>query len=118
MNFDGNDESSSSKDSSPAYSDYFDEVIGHIENLVMDEAFQNILNHFMESYYKDFDNNEENKMEYMEIFRLYTTAIERYITDSLNKRLGYFDMERFAMELEWVDADVFQRYTEMLFFQG
>lgn len=92
--------SDSSKESTPTFSEYFDEVIGHIENLVMDEAFQNILNHFMESYYKHFDNEEENKIEYMEIFQMYTAAIESYITDSLNERLGFFDMERFAMELE------------------
>lgn len=97
----GNVESDgSTKESTPTDSEYFDEVIGHIENLVMDESFQNILNHFMESYYKHFDNGEENKIEYMEIFQLYTDAIERHITDSLNVRLGYFDMERFAMELE------------------
>lgn len=114
-------DSSSSKNSTPIYSDYFDEasyfwilimeeqfsfnfcdlqVIGHIENLVMDEDFQNILNHFMESYYKQFDNKDENKIVYMEIFQLYTTAIEDFIVGQLNERMGFFDMERFVEELE------------------
>lgn len=93
-------QSDSSKEPSPL-SDYFDIVIGHIESLVMDDAFQNILNHFMDTYYKHFDNDEENKIVYMDIYQMYTTAIESYITDALNERLeGFFDMERFAMELE------------------
>lgn len=81
--------------------DYFDEVIGHIESLVMDESFQNIVNHFLENYYKKFDHSEENKIEYMEIYQMYTNAIERYLISQLNERMGgYFDMDRFACELE------------------
>lgn len=81
---------------------YFDEVIGHIESLVMeDERFQNILNQFLENYYEKFDDAEENKIEYMEIYQLYTCALETFLVNSLNQRMGFFDMDRFASELEW-----------------
>lgn len=80
---------------------YFDEVIGHIENLVMDENFQNIVNHFLEKYYDKFDSSEEeNKIEYMQIYDLYTRALERYLVNNLNERMGFFDMEVFAAQLE------------------
>lgn len=91
---------SSSAESSPAISDYFDEVIGCIESLVLDEGFQSIVNHFLETYYRKFDNEEENKIEYMEIYQMYTEAIERYIVEKLNERMNFFDMDRFALELE------------------
>lgn len=82
---------------------YFDEVIGHIECLVMeDESFQNILNQFLENYYDKFDDAEENKIEYMEIYQLYTCALETFLVNSLNQRMGFFDMDRFASELEYV----------------
>lgn len=93
----------SSTDSSPTMSDYFDQVIGCIENLVLDDGFQSIVNHFLETHYWKFDNEEENKIEYMEIYQMYTEAIERFIVEKLNERMTYFDMERFAMELEWVN---------------
>ncbi|XP_063698272.1 ADP-ribosylation factor-like protein 2-binding protein [Culicoides brevitarsis] len=91
---------------------YFDEVIGHIESLVMeDERFQNILNQFLEEYYDQFDDNEENKIEYMEIHQLYTCALENFLVNSLNQRMGYFDMDRFASELEGkkgtLDGEIF-----------
>lgn len=83
-------------------SEYFDEVIGHIESLVMeDERFQNILNQFLENYYERFDDAEENKIEYMEIYQLYTCALETFLVNCLNQRMGFFDMDRFATELEY-----------------
>ena len=53
----------------------------------------------MEKYYKEFDESEENKLIYMDIFNEYTTTIEAFIVDNLNQCMDEFDMDIFLKEL-------------------
>lgn len=66
----------------------------------------------MQTYYHKFDECEENKIEYTEIFNQYTTAIEGYIVENLEKRMSNFDMERFSEELSrrktQLDGEIFE----------
>ncbi|KXJ84320.1 hypothetical protein RP20_CCG012555 [Aedes albopictus] len=92
--------------------EYFDTVIGHIEDIVIGEEFQTMVNHFMECYYHLFDQGEENKIVYTEIYQKYTSLIETFIVESLNDKMSYFDMDRFALELETkksqLDGEIFE----------
>ena len=81
-------------------SDYFDIVIGHIEDIVIGEEFQLLVNHFMDIYYDEFDYDDENKIQYIEIYQKYTNLMESFIIENLNKKMNFFDMDRFALELE------------------
>lgn len=100
-------------------SDYFNCVIGLIEDIVISDEFQvymciqnifsiyfsvsffqNLQQDFMEKYYKEFDHTEENKIVYTNIFEVYTSSIESYIVGMLNSQMnGTFDMEAFVVEL-------------------
>lgn len=54
----------------------------------------------METYYKEFDNTDENKIIYFDIFKEYTHKIESFIVDYLNCLMkDSFNMELFAREL-------------------
>lgn len=56
---------------------------------------------FLEKYYEQFDDNEENKIVYTDIFKEYTTLMEIYIMNNLNFLMnGSFQMEKFAQELQ------------------
>lgn len=81
-------------------SDYFDSVIGHIEDIVIEEQFQTMLHNFMEENWKEFESSDENKIIYMEIFNNYTNCIENYIVDELKKRIENFCMEQFSNQLQ------------------
>lgn len=61
---------------------------------------QEILTSFMEKYWKEFDESEENKIIYTEIFNEYTNSIENYIEEKLKQQIDNFDMNRFANELQ------------------
>lgn len=54
----------------------------------------------MEKYWKEFDESEENKIIYTEIFNEYTNSIEMYIESKLKQQIDNFDMNRFANELQ------------------
>lgn len=71
-----------------------------------------MVNHFMDCYYHLFDQGEENKIVYTEIYQKYTSLIETFIVESLNDKMSYFDMDRFAVELEnkksQLDGEIFE----------
>lgn len=54
----------------------------------------------MEKYWSKFEDSEENKLEYMDIFREYQQEIEEYIEMYLRKCIENFDMNLFIQELE------------------
>lgn len=81
---------------------YFDEVVGHIEDIVLSEEFQKMQVTFLEKYWHQFDYSEENKLEYMDVFEEYTNKFENYFMDELRERMDNFDMDKFAEELKLV----------------
>merc|ERR1712107_266433 len=89
----------------------FDEVIGAIEDIVVDDRFQDIQHNLMEKYSHHFEDTEENKLIYTEIHQIYTTEIETYIETELSQRFTEFSMERFLHQLEEnrevLDGDIF-----------
>ncbi|XP_055389902.1 ADP-ribosylation factor-like protein 2-binding protein [Condylostylus longicornis] len=93
-------------------SDKFDVIIGEIENIVVEEEFQNLQNSFLEHNYRIFEDTEENKLEYYEIFKTYANTIEAFIVEELQKRIPDFDIEEFAEELEnkkhLLDGEIFE----------
>lgn len=112
-------------------SDYFNRIIGHIEDIVISNEFQVISStcafaifvkiidlflwffsvhfyfffqilqrSFMNQFYREFTDSEENKMIYTDIFNNYTTTIETFIVENLQKRMSDIDMLRFTDELK------------------
>ncbi|XP_023291240.2 ADP-ribosylation factor-like protein 2-binding protein [Lucilia cuprina] len=84
--------------------EYFDQVIGHIEDIVLSDTFQNLHEQFLERNWFKFEDNEENKLEYMDVFEEYTTTFETFFIEELNKCMEDFDMEKFAQELNSYDS--------------
>ncbi|XP_013107335.1 ADP-ribosylation factor-like protein 2-binding protein [Stomoxys calcitrans] len=78
---------------------FFDEAIGHIEDIILSEEFHKMQNEFLEKHWSCFERSEENKLEYMDIFQEYGNKFERFIMQELRERMNDFDMERFAEEL-------------------
>jgi hypothetical protein len=55
--------------------DRFDQVIGELEEILMDEEFNDFQGKFFERYADLFQPGPENKLEYMEIFHKYVVGI-------------------------------------------
>ncbi|KAJ9584917.1 hypothetical protein L9F63_020723 [Diploptera punctata] len=94
---------------------FFDSVIGHIEDILMEEGFQDLQKSFMEKYWHEFDDDDENKLCYMDIFNEYINIIERHIETHLTNKIPNFSMAKFIEHLQMrrneLDGEVF----EMLF---
>ncbi|KAK3752815.1 hypothetical protein QZH41_016348 [Actinostola sp. cb2023] len=59
-----------------------------------------MLHSFMEKYVHHFEDTEENKLIYTDIFKEYGNLIEKYIEHELSKRMSSFSMEEFLKSIE------------------
>uniref|UniRef100_A0A8D0GE63 ADP-ribosylation factor-like protein 2-binding protein n=1 Tax=Sphenodon punctatus TaxID=8508 RepID=A0A8D0GE63_SPHPU len=78
----------------------FDAVVGYLEDIIMDDDFQLIQRNFMEKYYQEFDDTEENKLIYTPIFNEYICLVEKYIEEKLLDRIPGFSMSTFTLSLQ------------------
>ncbi|CAB4008077.1 ADP-ribosylation factor 2-binding [Paramuricea clavata] len=78
----------------------FDVTIGHIEDIIMEDTFQELQNEFMEKHYHHFEDVEENKLVYTDIFTQYTNLIEKHLEECLKQRMPDFSMEEFMTSLQ------------------
>ena len=65
----------------------------------MNPAFQELRDGFMERHADVFEDTEENKLQYMGIFKDWTATIESYITRSLTAAIPGFEMMKFLRTL-------------------
>mmetsp|Transcript_24485 Transcript_24485/g.47621 ORF Transcript_24485/g.47621 Transcript_24485/m.47621 type:complete len:220 (+) Transcript_24485:24-683(+) len=92
--------------------DKFDMIIGALEEIMMDEEFQSMQETFADSNCAVFDDSDENKLVYTEIFKKYTQLVEGYVERRLKEAMSDFSMQDFmemltAREEEMQSTDVF-----------
>ena len=110
--------------SSSANQRRFDCIIGTIEEIVISDEFLQLQHNFMEKYYLEFEDTEENKFVYTDIFQEYGAIVEKYLVDQLKKKIPNFSMDKFAASLqgrkdEITDEifDMFVTFTDFLAFK-
>lgn len=59
-----------------------------------------IQTNFLEKYYKEFEDDEENRLIYMDIFKKYLSTVEKYIEEQLTNRIPGFNLKEFEADLE------------------
>uniref|UniRef100_A0A671G0M7 ADP-ribosylation factor-like protein 2-binding protein n=1 Tax=Rhinolophus ferrumequinum TaxID=59479 RepID=A0A671G0M7_RHIFE len=78
----------------------FDAVVGYLEDIIMDDEFQLLQRNFMDKYYQEFEDTEENKLTYTPIFNEYISLVEKYIEEQLLERIPGFNMAAFTATLQ------------------
>lgn len=79
---------------------YFDDVVGALEEIIMDPQFNQLQSKFCLRYCEQFVDSEENRLEYTDIFNKYTNCIEGYLHDRLSSTIKDFDMDVFVRMCE------------------
>ncbi|XP_070828607.1 ADP-ribosylation factor-like protein 2-binding protein [Chaetodon trifascialis] len=118
------DEENFAVSSSSAADAAFDAVIGYIEDIIMEEEFQQLQQNFMEKHYVEFEDSDENKLSYTPIFNEYVDLLEKYLEQQLVERLPGFNMDTFIELLmqhkEEVPGDIFDMlltFTDFMAFK-
>jgi ADP-ribosylation factor 2-binding protein len=78
----------------------FDTIVGHLQDLVIEDQFTEIQQSFMDKHYRHFENVDENKLIYTDIHKQYIELIEAYIERKLLEKCPQFNMESFSKMLE------------------
>lgn len=100
-----------------------DVLVGHIENIILSDEFVALRESFMHEHCHKFEDAEENKLEYTDIFTQYTKLIEGHIERELSSREKGFNMNAFQeliSKSEAVDGEVFDlllTFTDFLSFK-
>ncbi|KFO21256.1 ADP-ribosylation factor-like protein 2-binding protein [Fukomys damarensis] len=80
----------------------------------MDTKFQILQANFMDKYYQEFEDMEENKLTYMPIFKEYLSLIEKYIEEQLLEQIPKFNMSVFTAMLKHRKDEVSDDIFDML----
>lgn len=90
----------------------FDEIIGAIEEIIMEPKFQEIQDTFMNKNYKHFEDSDENKLIYTTVHNEYVDLIEKYLNTQLKKKVANFSMDSFMKNLmtrkEELEGEIFE----------
>nr|XP_046250268.1 ADP-ribosylation factor-like protein 2-binding protein [Scatophagus argus] len=118
------DEENFAISSSSAADSAFDAVIGCIEEIIMEEEFQQLQQSFMERHYMEFEDSDENKLIYTSIFNEYVDLLEKHLEQQLMERIPGFNMNTFTELLvqhkEEVPGDIFEMlltFTDFMAFK-
>ncbi|XP_015440432.1 PREDICTED: ADP-ribosylation factor-like protein 2-binding protein [Dufourea novaeangliae] len=102
----------------------FDEIIGHIEDILLESEFNAIQKKFLDQYWDVFEPIEENKLIYTSIFNEYNKTVESYIVNYLGKVIPHFDISTFLQllsnrqnELEGEVFEVLSTFTDFVAFK-
>jgi ADP-ribosylation factor 2-binding protein len=93
-----------------AEDDFFDSVVGRLQDTVLNPDFEHLQESFFSAYSHHFTEDEENKLIYMPVFRSYVETIEKFIAQSL----ADCDMEAFGGLLAARHNDIDEVLLDML----
>uniref|UniRef100_A0A8C9LZS4 ADP-ribosylation factor-like protein 2-binding protein n=1 Tax=Piliocolobus tephrosceles TaxID=591936 RepID=A0A8C9LZS4_9PRIM len=92
----------------------FDAVVGSIEAVIMDPEFQVWQRNFVDKYYQEFEDTEENKLTYTPIFNEYLSWVEKYIEEQVLEQIPEFNIVTFTATLEHHKDEVADDIFDML----
>lgn len=119
------DETIVSHQSVDVQTEKFDQTIGLIEDLIMDEDFRSIQDDFLTKYAHEFDPNlDENKFIYTDIHQEYLKIIEEFILNKIKRTQTDFNLDAFMHQLEShqdeLEGEIFEfllTFTDFLAFK-
>ncbi|CAI2380417.1 unnamed protein product [Moneuplotes crassus] len=94
--------------------DKFDEFVGALQEIVINPEFETIQNSFFNKNCIHFENTEENKLIYMDIFQKYKEVIENYIEENLKDMIQDFNMEEYAALLPERKDEIDEQLLELI----
>lgn len=94
--------------------DYFDQVVGCLQEIILDPEFDRMQKSFSNSNCMQFEATEENKLVYTTIFNTYTTTIEAHINTQLSEMIEGFNMERFISLLDTRKDQIEEQIYDLL----
>ncbi|CAF1426146.1 unnamed protein product [Rotaria magnacalcarata] len=124
-NTDDVDETFVSHKSADPETEQFDQTIGLIEDMIMDEEFRSIQQAFLTKYAQEFDPGlDENKLIYTDIHKEYLTIVDDFVLNKIKRSQPSFNLDIFMKQLESrqeeLEGEIFEfllTFTDFLAFK-
>mmetsp|Transcript_14932 Transcript_14932/g.24424 ORF Transcript_14932/g.24424 Transcript_14932/m.24424 type:complete len:167 (-) Transcript_14932:120-620(-) len=115
---DGADEEFIITESCSAEDGAFDEIVGVLEEVAISDEFQKLLQGFCQEHCHHFEDTEENKLIYTEIFKNYADTIEGFLDQKITDAIPEFKMEVFIEQLvergeDAIDSEMFDLLSSL-----
>ena len=94
--------------------DYFDNVVGCLQEIILDPEFDGMQKRFSTENCMQFEATEENKLVYTTIFNAYQNTIEAHINAKLEEAIPDFSMERFIALLDTRKDQIEEQIYDLL----
>ncbi|GIL66177.1 hypothetical protein Vafri_19770 [Volvox africanus] len=78
----------------------FDCIVGALEDVIMDPEFEELREGFCRENCQHFEDSDENKLIYTDVFNKYTELVESTIDKKLKQAVPGFSMQEFMSLLE------------------
>eukprot|EP01016_Furgasonia_blochmanni_P053854 TRINITY_DN8785_c0_g1_i3.p1 TRINITY_DN8785_c0_g1~~TRINITY_DN8785_c0_g1_i3.p1 ORF type:complete len:204 (+),score=41.62 TRINITY_DN8785_c0_g1_i3:200-811(+) len=95
--------------------DEFDTAVGKLQDIVIEQEFEKLQKAFVEKNCMTFDDAEENKMEYMMIFKEYQKTLESYLMKRLKDELPALDLSRFMKMIAKRPNEIDEQILDLLY---
>ena len=83
-----------------------------------EDGFQDLQDEFLSAHCEEFDEEEENKLVYTEIYNNYITQIEGYISRRLKELHPSFQMNLLLSLIQWVTLSFFLKTNDVVCISG
>ena len=110
----GEEEFEISASNQDAGDDKFDQYVGALQDILLDEEFETMTKSFCVKYCMEFEATEENKLQYTSIFKEYQDTIEGYLMTRLAKEVPDFSMDYFSNELKNRKDEIDEQIMDLL----
>jgi len=94
--------------------DEFDQVVGSLQDIVLESGFEKSQNEFLDKNCSTFEDKDENKMNYMNIFKEYQDKIENFIEKRLKEGKPDLNMKDFLSQVESRIDEIDPQLLDML----
>jgi len=99
----------------------FDLAVGALEEVMMDSEFESTQTEFFARYAPQFEDSEENKIEYTGIFNEYTRVVEGTLENLLARKMPGFNMRQFERMIgerkDQISGEIFEMLLSFTDFQ-
>ncbi|GAX81131.1 hypothetical protein CEUSTIGMA_g8565.t1 [Chlamydomonas eustigma] len=96
----------------------FDQIVGALEDVLMDPEFEDARETFCRSHCGVFEDNDENKLIYTDVFSRYTELVEGSIEKRLKEAVQDFDMQKFLIMLDARKDELMSEVFDLLLSLG
>ncbi|KAL3133711.1 ADP-ribosylation factor-like protein 2-binding protein [Trebouxia sp. C0010 RCD-2024] len=93
---------------------HFDATVGVLQDILLDPSFQEVQTAFCQKHCHKFEDADENKLFYTQVFQEYQAVVERSLEQRLSAAIPNFSMDTFIAGLDTRRNEIMEELLDLL----